>query len=136
MLCKPDLTQLLAMQQRLRAASLPFPPSWISQNVFAMAHQQNSGRMNIPTQLEPPKSPPSPSGLDLLKSVAAAEFDCQAATIVSKPAKVLDVTRDRVKKPEKMPGMNTGGRMFVEEPTDFDILCGRGGRSNHVSRNP
>ena len=35
------------------------------------------------------------------------------------------------KKSKKIPTSSSGRKDIVDEPTDCDILCGRGGRSNH-----
>jgi hypothetical protein len=117
----PSLSHILrlgAMQGKL-SSSAPRPSHWLAQSLIAArADQQRGALQNLGYPHESNYNFPA-AGLDLLQSAVKAT----SVKAVTAPTK----------KSKKIPTSSSNGRKedIVNEPTECDILCGRGGRSNH-----
>lgn len=116
----PSLVHLLrlgAMQGDL-ALNAPRPSHWLAQSLIAARLDQQRGFLqNLGSPQVVSKNNSPVAGLDLLQSAVEAT-SVKAGTTPTK-------------KSNKIPTSSSGRKDIVDEPTDCDILCGRGGRSNH-----
>lgn len=118
----PSLNHILrleAMQGEL-GSSTPRPSHWLTQSLIAARVDRQKRALQNLGSPQVSKKDSHVSGLDVLQSAVEA-------------TNVTVVTGAPTMKPKKIPtsSSNACKEDSVDEPTDFDVLCGRGGRSNH-----
>jgi len=120
--------RLEAMQGELASRSAPHPSQWLAaqqQSLIAARVDQQRGLFlqNLGSPQVAAKKNSPVAGLDLLQSTVLEATSVKAGT--ARPAKK--------KSNKKISTLSSyyGRTDIVDDPTDCDILCGRGGRSNH-----
>jgi hypothetical protein len=117
------IRRLEAMQGKL-SPSAPHPSHWLAQSLIAA--RMGAGQKGLLHNLGSPrvlKKDSSVSGLKLLQSAVGA-MSVKAVTAPTKKSKKI---------PTWSSSSSSGHKevVIVDEATDFDVLCGRGGRTNH-----
>jgi hypothetical protein len=114
----PSMHQYNPSLSHLLRSSAPRPSHWLAQSLIAArVDRQREFLQNLGSPQVSERNS-SIAGLDLLQSAVEAT-GVKAGTAPTKRSK-------------KIPASSSYGRKdIVDDPTDCDILCGRGGRSNH-----
>ena len=88
-----------------------------------------------PRVLSPVKSPMRrPQAVDLLRRAAAISLS-DPESCPGSPVKASRPMLSSLNPPSPDSVMGENGRLYVEEIREWDVMCGRGGRSNHHSGN-
>ena len=122
------LVQLLkSLEARRRALVSPQPSPWLMNSLLAA----NQASMRFPSDaLLLLKMQEEKKNLELL-TAAAATVRSASPTTLQKTTKLAEAQSPI----DRFPASSNGKNQYVEEATELDILCGRGGKSNHWKGN-
>jgi hypothetical protein len=116
------VAQLLELEALASRTTQPSP--WLLNSIIANQFQRQASPSLLQLQLQGAKEGlNAPTGLDFLRSVNAAAPS--AASVLKKPEV------ERTSHINTILVASSGKRQYIDDAAKADVLCGRGGRSNH-----